>query len=92
MLHISVFTTASARRCPLRDQRNNTLRQRRFRYELVVTGVALAGLIATPALAAKQNLNRNRYWDVIPTAQIFPPRDAAIRCTMGKRTEVDFSR
>jgi hypothetical protein len=41
----------------------------------LVTGVALASLIATPALASRQHLNRDDYWNVTPVVQIFPPSD-----------------
>jgi hypothetical protein len=41
----------------------------------LVTGVALASLIATPALASRQHLNSDDYWNVTPVAQIFPPSD-----------------
>ena len=43
----------------------------------VFTSAILATIIATPALAARQHLNRDDYWNVTPVAQIFPPRDTS---------------
>ena len=35
----------------------------------------LATMIASPGLAARQHLNSDDYWNVVPVAQIFPPDD-----------------
>ena len=41
----------------------------------LLTSAILATMIASPAFAERQHLNRDDYWNVVAVAQIFPPGD-----------------